>query len=97
VLNGSGQAVYADHADLSHADKVLGITTGAASSGAPVTIQSADPMIESSWNWTLDQAVFLSTQGQLTQTPPTSGFLQAIGFPLSATTLQIRIEPAVRL
>lgn len=97
VLNSAGEAVYADNTDLSHADKVLGITTGAASIGNPVTVQTLGPLTEPSWTWALDQEVFLSTVGLLTQTPPSSGFLEGMGFPLATDTLQVRIKPPVRL
>jgi hypothetical protein len=66
--------------------------------GADVTVQFAYAITEGSWTWTLGQEVFLSTNGLLTQTPPTSGFLEGVGFPLSPTILQkIPIEPAIRL
>ena len=95
VLNGSGQAIYADRSTPSHAHKVLGITTGAASSGASVTIRTRGEMTEGSWAWTLDQPIFLSTSGLLTQTAPTSGFVARIGFPINATTIYIDIHQTI--
>jgi hypothetical protein len=95
VLNSSGQAIYADCSTPAHAHKVLGITTGAASSGAAVTIRTRGEITEGSWAWTLDLPIFLSTSGLLTQTPPTSGFVARIGFPMSATTIFIDIHQTI--
>lgn len=95
VLNGSGQAIYADRSTPSHAHKMLGITTGAASSGASVTIRTRGEITEGSWAWTLDLPIFLGTSGQLTQTAPASGFVARIGFPINATTIYIDIHQTI--
>lgn len=97
VLNNDGEAIYADSSTISHRDKVLGITTGAASAAAPVTIQTYGELVEPSWAWTLDEPVFLGLTGLLTQTVPVSGFVQRIGFPLTATSLFIDVDDAVTL
>ena len=98
VLDSSGQAAYADQTNLYHAGRVLGLTTGSAVSGAVATIQTFGEISESSWNWNPVLArVFLSTNGLLTQTPPTSGFLCVVGFPISATRLFIDVQPPVQL
>ena len=97
VVISSGNAVYADNTDSTHTNKVLGITTGAATNGQSVMIQSHGEMVEPSWTWTLNQPVFLSTNGLLTQTPPTTGFSQIVGFPTSATSLFINIREPLTL
>lgn len=97
VLNSSGEAIYADASTIAHRDKVLGITTGAASARADATIKTYGELTEPSWAWTLDDPVFLGLTGLLTQTPPTSGFVQRIGFPTAATKLFIDIDDAVTL
>jgi hypothetical protein len=97
VLNSSGEAIYADSSILTHRDKVLGVTTGAASATADATIRTYGELVEPSWTWTLDEPVFLGLTGLLTQTVPTSGFVQRIGFPLTATSLFIDVDDAVTL
>lgn len=97
VLNSSSEAIYADSSVLTHRDKVLGITTGAASAGADATILTYGELVEPSWAWTLDEPVFLGLNGLLTQTVPTSGFVQRVGFPTSATSLFIDIDDAITL
>lgn len=97
VLNSNEEAIYADYSNLDHAFKVLGITTGAASAGADATIQPFGEIAEPSWNWALDQPVYLGANGQLTQTPPSSGFLLVVGFPISPTKLYVEIGESIFL
>jgi len=97
VLDAAGEAIYADRSILSHRDKVLGVTTGAASAGADATIRTYGELTEPSWSWTLDEPVFLGLTGLLTQTVPTSGFVLRIGFPTAATSLFIDIDDAITL
>lgn len=97
VLDASGQAIYADNTTLTHANKVIGMTTGAVSLGGTAIIQTRGSITEPTWAWTLDQPIFLSTTGLLTQTQPITGFSIVVGFPISATSLFIAIgEPLIR-
>lgn len=96
VVITSGLAVYASNTTTTHTNKVLGMTTGAVLNGAAATIQTHGEITEPSWAWALDQPVFLSTTGLITQTPPVTGFSQIIGFPTSATSLFIKLrEPLI--
>lgn len=97
VPDAVGGVVYADSSTLAHRDKVLGITTGAASAGADATVQTYGELTEPSWNWALDDPVFLGLTGLLTQTPPSSGFVQRVGFPTAATKLFIDIDDSITL
>jgi hypothetical protein len=94
--SGSGQVDYADRTNPAHRGKVLGITTGAVSQGVDVQIQQAGEITEPSWNWS-NGPVYLNTNGTLTQTAPTSGFLQEIGVAISPTRLMIDLKPPVTL
>ncbi|WP_051331767.1 hypothetical protein [Methylocaldum szegediense] len=95
VLNAQQKAIYADSSDPTHVDKVLGLTLGAAAQDALVTVQNSGEISEPSWNWALNQPVFLGTQGQLTQTPPATGFVLMVGFPTSSNTLFLDIKQAI--
>ena len=92
VLNASQQAIYADRSILTHANKVLGITSGAVAAGANVAVQRNGEMTEPSWAWVLDTPIWLSTDGLLTQTPPSVGFSLIVAFPISATKILIEIR-----
>lgn len=93
----TGKAIYADNTVIPDAEAVLGITTGAAAEDTEVTIQTFGEMTEASWNWTPGLPVYLSTNGLLTQTPPTSGSLTQIGVANEATKLFIRIQEMILL
>ena len=98
VLNASEQAIYAESSNTAHADKILGVSTGAADLGASVQVQTYGEMVESSFAFTPELAVYASTNGQMTQTPPTAGFKRGIGFALAATKLFIDLrEPVIRV
>lgn len=93
----AGDVVYADNTVAADANRVLGITTGAVSLGAPARIQVSGLMTEVSWSWTPDAPIFLSTTGLLTQAPPTSGFSLIVGFATSATQMFIGPKTPIAL
>lgn len=96
VSDGDGHVQYATSDDLTHAGKVLGITLGAAVAGDSISIQRVGEVEEAGWNWTLDQPVYLGTNGLATQTQPTSVFSLIVGFPITATKLFVSIrEPII--
>lgn len=88
-LDEQGRAGYASNDTLAHAQRVVGITTSANNVDAPTSIATFGDVNEPSWNWTLDQPIYLGTNGLLTQTPPAAPavFSLVIGFPVSSTTL----------
>ena len=75
--------------------KVLGITTGAASLGNEATVQVSGFIEEAGWSWTVGSPIFLSTNGHLTQTVPTSGFRIIVGKPKTATNIFIEISEPI--
>lgn len=96
VLDAAGKAVYADNTTMTHVNKVLGMTVGSAVTDVAIDILRWGELEEPSWSWTLDTPIFLSTNGLLTQTPPSTGFSQIIGFPVSATKAYISLrEPII--
>lgn len=97
VLNDSAEAVYADNTVTTHANKVIGMTIGAAMAGADATIQSGGELAEPSWSWTLNVPIWLSSNGLLTQVVPVSGFSLIVGFPITATKMFIDIREPIYL
>ena len=95
VLDGNGQAVYASNDQLSHFHKVLGMTLGAVNALEAVDVMRGGEVTEPSWNWLLGAPVFLSTNGLLTQTAPTSGFSLIVGFPVTTTKLFVSLREPV--
>lgn len=89
-LNDAGQVLYAS-ASVDTCKRTVGITTGAASSGAASTVQIEGVMTNGSWAWSGNETVWLAETGLLTQTVPTSGYLLRVGTSLGPTKL--RIDP----
>lgn len=89
ILDAAGVAFYASQDDPTHMGIVAGISQGAVVSGDPVSIMAKGRLIEPSWAWTPYLPIFLGTSGQLTQTPPTTGFLIVLGTALDATTMMV--------
>jgi hypothetical protein len=87
---------YADNSTLATA-LIVGVTTGAASSGAVATVQTSGEMTEVSWTWDISKPVYLGSAGLLTQTVPAAGVIVEIGKPTAATKLLIQIQPPIQL
>lgn len=90
AISPAGFAVYASSDTAGAAP--IGVTTGAAASGAPITVQLYGVMTEFSWSWDLSRPVFLGVNGILTQNPVPTGQIASIGTPLSVNTVLIEIE-----
>lgn len=93
VLTPSG-AIYADNRSPSHANKIVGVTVGAASMGSNASIQAAGELDGFS-ALTPGDPVYLSIDGIITQTLPNSGFLSQIGVAKTSTKVLINIQPSI--
>lgn len=94
ATNADGDFVYADKDTAAHASCTIGITTGAASQGASASAIALGPLTENSWNWTPQQLIFLGSNGVLTQSAPTTGFVLVLGKAVSPTTVFVQIQSA---
>jgi len=93
-----GTVEHASAATPAHQWASVGITVGAAADGAEVTVQSFGKMIEPGWSWTPLGLIYLSTAGNLTQTPPAyPSFLRVIGYAITATSMWIDIQSPIVL
>lgn len=91
-----GEAFYASQDNPAHIHIVRGITVASALLGSLACIQIDGPLIEASWNWTPNLPLYLSTNGHLTHTPPTTGFIQQIAVADTPTRIFIdNYEPLV--
>lgn len=89
TTNASGQAIYADK-DTS--GDFLGLTMTSATSGTNVEVQKSGEFTNNTWAWDNTKLIWLSTSGELTQTPPTTGYSLIIGKPITATKINITKE-----
>ena len=89
-----GKAVHADKDTAAHRGKVRGVSAAAATGDDDARVQILGPMVNPSWAWTADLPIYLGSDGALTQTRPTTGFVQIIGWADTATQIDIRLgEP----
>lgn len=94
TTNTSGQAIYASNDTLGNA-QVVGITLGAANAGEQVGVKTFGPISDANWNWTKG-AVYLGTNGQLTQTAPSGGaIIVQVGRALTATQLFVDVDTTI--
>lgn len=75
---------------------VLGITTSSANIGETITIQVGGKVTDSSWSWS-NGLVFVTTNGTLTQTAPTTGWEIVIGYAPSPTTINLDFREPIQL
>ena len=100
VTDDAGRAIHADPGNRSHANRVLGMTTGAAAEGAPVHLVRAFQIEEPTWSWIMEAPVFVGPAGVLTQAVPASPaavFALIVGMPLTATRLYINVRDPIFL
>ena len=97
IQEADGTVSYADHTDPAHADMALGLTIEAAGAGDEIQILVGGETIEPSWAWDVTRPIYLGATGLLTQTPPTTGFLQQVAIPLAADRIYWQPQPAVIL
>lgn len=94
MLDGYGKLAYASSYNLEHAQRVIGITTNAASIEGDVSVLSVGEITEPSWNWQPNIPIYLGLDGSLTQEQPSmpgSKFSMVVGFPITDTTMFLNI------
>lgn len=94
------QVDIASSGDLTHADTIMGITTGAAASGAPVDVINHGLITESSWAFTPGAFVFVGIHGAITQVAPslpTSLYQRVIGVAVAPDTIFVDLGPVIEL
>ena len=97
VPDGSGAFVYADNQNLHHASIVYGLTKQAINNGSAGIAQTYGPVSNDTWAWELEKPIFLATEGELTQTPPVSGFSLIVAYPITATSIFMSIGEPIML
>ncbi len=91
VISDSSGIIYADSSEISHMGRIMGITDASVINGEQVKIITSGLIENNTWSWDLTKPIFLSEDGELTQTPPSTGFIQIIAKVFSAT--KIIFEP----
>lgn len=86
----SNGVAYADNTNLTHIGSVLGFTRTSCSANSNTSIQTFG-FLNGFYGLNSGLPVYLSTNGDLTQTVPTTGFVNNLGIAISSTELNINI------
>ncbi|WP_157234706.1 hypothetical protein [Methylosinus sp. LW4] len=87
MLDANGHAALADTSSPTFV--FAGISTTGANAGGQVNVAQSGLIEEATWSFEPLSPVFISTDGLLTQTPPTNGISQIIAVAQSPTSLLI--------
>jgi hypothetical protein len=99
LIGNSDETVsYADATNSAHLGKILGLSTNAANDGEAVTILLFGYTEFNGWTWNTSLPIYASTNGLLTQTPPSgSGFSQIVATAETATRIFFRLREPIAL
>lgn len=75
----------------------LGMSTNAGNIGQSVSVRTSGKLYSAALSLTPGLLVFLAASGTLTQTPPTSGYSQVIGFATDVNTLILNIQSPIQI
>ena len=84
-----GKLYLADGTDIADYQSIVGMTMEAVSTESNPNILFKGPHTDSNWNWNMsgNVSLFLGANGQITQTPLTSGFSLRVGFATSPQSI----------
>jgi hypothetical protein len=96
AANGDGQAIYAQHTDDT-ALIVQGISPQAGVAGDALPVLRSGLLAWPAGGLTAGAPLFLTTDGQLSHTPPATGWIRQIAVAVDSDTISIDIAPAWRV
>lgn len=92
----NGVALAQDNITYAEAS-VIGITITGADDGNLIKYKEIGRLRDSSFNFPINDQIYLSANGQLTNIPPTSGFRTLIGYSNGVGEIQINIQEPIML
>lgn len=92
-----GYAIIADNSISTLSKSVLGISEENTLEGNKTSVVVAGEITNVGWNLIPDSPVYLSTNGDITETIPTTGFLLKIGIALTTTSILVDIDLPIHL
>ena len=99
VTDPTGQLIYADNTDLTHANQAVRISLNAAGAGDPITVQVNGRITEPSWTWTPGATLYVGANALPAETEPVAPavFSKPIAVAETATRILMINEPPVML
>jgi hypothetical protein len=92
VIKEADKVYYFDPNDVSHAGRVIGITTTSASTDDSVPVQIAGTLTDAAFSFTVDKPVYIADNGQLTTDITTTTLLQRAGLSLATDKMIIEFD-----
>lgn len=93
-----GKAFLASNTNIECFNTVIGITSHAANINADVAIVKHGTITLTGWGLVPNDKYYLSVDGTITNTVPTTGFYQLVGIALNENTLELNINlPIIRI
>lgn len=92
VIATASGVIPASSSNVSHSSVVIGVSNGACIAGALCSVVTSGDIVEPSWSWIAGGAVYLSSNGTLTQTAPTTGFILQVGVAVLPTKIIVGIR-----
>lgn len=89
--------ILADHTIITTVNAVVGIATQDTLAGNLCEVAQIGKVQYNSWSWTQDLPLFVSTAGEMTQTPPTTGYSLIVGVAVTPTEINFEIKTPVVL
>lgn len=87
---------YLTDPDVDGLSNYAGVTRMAVPIGDPVNVVRSGLVTEGGWTWTVNQPIFIGTNGALTQTVPSAGNpVRRIGWAISATKINFDPYPII--
>ncbi|MGL5061423.1 MAG: hypothetical protein ACRC62_15730 [Microcoleus sp.] len=87
----ANQLIRCNPSTAGHMVGVAGILLQAGQIGDTVSYQSAGELVDSSWNWTPSNPIFVSQTGALTQVVPVNYPLIAIGWAITSDRINVQV------
>lgn len=93
----NGKVELADKDKPIHAFNIMGMSVSSGSEGSTIFIQTGGTILNGNWSWNENSPLWLGNNGDITQTPPETGFLMQIGIALSPSKIILEIQEATQL
>jgi hypothetical protein len=97
VQESDGKVDVGDSSDTTHIQKVVGLATTSAVLDDTIEVQSTGKMTNAGWSWTPGAKLYYTSSGTLTETVPSTGFIQQVAVAETATTITINLGLCIAL
>lgn len=97
VTGVDGKLYPATHAAVGTGAKILGISETSSGANTAARVRQFGDIVHSGWLFDPTKPVFVTSEGFLTQTIPTSGYQIKVGYAISYDKIAIQLEPPIKL